>query len=100
VPVGEFREFISDYEAMFAEAARAHVKEGITLAHDAGLDASREPVESGGSVARARGGGGAARRRGHRRGPRGRGGVASALLGSVSSGLEHNAPTPTLIIPD
>jgi nucleotide-binding universal stress UspA family protein len=31
-------------------------------------------------------------------GSRGRGGIASALLGSVSSGLAHNAGRPTLIV--
>jgi nucleotide-binding universal stress UspA family protein len=32
-------------------------------------------------------------------GSRGRGGVASALLGSVSSGLVHNGELPTLVVP-
>jgi nucleotide-binding universal stress UspA family protein len=101
VPVGEFREFLSDYEAMFAEAAHADVKEGVTLARDAGLDASGEPVESGAGAWRALAE--AAERHGAAvivAGSRGRGGVASALLGSVSSGLAHNAQTPTLMIPD
>jgi nucleotide-binding universal stress UspA family protein len=33
-------------------------------------------------------------------GSRGRGGVTSALLGSVSSGLVHNGELPTLVVPD
>jgi nucleotide-binding universal stress UspA family protein len=99
-PMSELREFASDYEAMFADAAGALVEEGVALARDAGFDASGKPLESGAGTWRALGQ--AAGQHGAAvivAGSTGRGAVASAVLGSVSSGLVHNAETPTLVIP-
>lgn len=98
-PIGELQEMIGDYEAMFADAAGDLVKEGVALARDAGFDASGAAVESGAGAWRELG------ELADRHaaavivcGSRGRSSVASALLGSVSSGLVHNAQTPTLLV--
>jgi nucleotide-binding universal stress UspA family protein len=98
-PIGELQEMIGDYEAMFAGAAGDVVEEGVALARDAGFDASGEAVESGAGAWRE------LAELADRRsaavivcGSRGRSVVTSALLGSVSSGLVHNAQTPTLLV--
>jgi nucleotide-binding universal stress UspA family protein len=98
-PVGEVREFAADYEQVFADAAASAVEEGVTLAREAGLDASGEAIESGSGAWRAVAD--AARGRAAAvivAGSRGRSEVASMMLGSVSSGIVHNAETPALII--
>jgi len=98
-PMKELRAFIADYDGMFAEAAGAEVAEGVALARDAGFDASGETLESSASTWHAIAD--AAERHGAAlivAGSRGRGRVASTLLGSVSSGLVHNVETPTLVI--
>jgi nucleotide-binding universal stress UspA family protein len=72
---------------------------GVALAREAGLDAAGEAVESGAGAWRALAA--AAGDRGAAvivAGSRGRGGLASTILGSVSSGLVHNAETPALIV--
>ena len=98
-PVGELRTFSADYEQMFADAATSMVEEGTALAREAGLDASGDAIESGSGAWRALAE--AARDR-HAAvivaGSRGRGGMASMVLGSVSSGIVHNAETPALIV--
>jgi nucleotide-binding universal stress UspA family protein len=98
-PMKEFRAFIADDDGMFAEASDSEVTEGVALARDAGFDVSGESLESSGSTWHALAD--AAERHGAAlivAGSRGRGRVASALLGSVSAGLVHNAETPTLVI--
>jgi len=99
-PLGELREFIGDYDAMFQAIAADVADEGAALAREAGLDATAETIESPAGVWRALAE--AAGRLGAPvivAGSRGRGGVASALLGSVASGLVHNASTPSLVVP-
>jgi nucleotide-binding universal stress UspA family protein len=99
-PVKDLRAFAADYEQLFADAAASVVEEGVALAREAGLDAAGEAIESGAGAWRA-----LAELAGDRRaavivaGSRGRGGLASTILGSVSSGLVHNAETPALIVP-
>jgi nucleotide-binding universal stress UspA family protein len=98
-PVGDLREFSADYEQMFADAAAALVEEGEGLAREAGLEATGETIESGSGAWRALAE--VASDRGAAvivAGSRGRGGLASAILGSVSSGLVHNVETPALIV--
>jgi nucleotide-binding universal stress UspA family protein len=98
-PVEELRVFSADYEQLFADAAASVVEEGVALAREAGLDASGEAVESGSGAWRALAE--VANERGAAvivAGSRGRGGLASTILGSVSSGLVHNAETPALIV--
>jgi nucleotide-binding universal stress UspA family protein len=98
-PVEELRVFSADYEQLFADAAASVVEEGVALAREAGLDATGESIESGAGAWRA-----LAEAASDRRaavivaGSRGRGGLASTILGSVSSGLVHNAETPALIV--
>jgi nucleotide-binding universal stress UspA family protein len=98
-PMPELREFSADYEQYFADAEAAVLEEGVALAREAGLDASGQTIESGSGAWRALAE--VAADRGAAvivTGSRGRGGVASTILGSVSSGLVHNAETPVLIV--
>jgi nucleotide-binding universal stress UspA family protein len=99
-PIADLRKLAGDYEQFFAEAAASVVEEGVSLAREAGLDASGEPIESGSGawrvLERAATDHGAAV---IVCGSRGRGAVASTVLGSVSSGLVHNVETPTLVVP-
>lgn len=98
-PIDELRAFSADYEQLFADGAASVVEEGVALAREAGLNASGETIESGGGAWRALAE--AATDRGAAvivAGSRGRGGLASTILGSVSSGLVHNAETPALIV--
>ena len=98
-PVGELAAFSADYEQFFADAATDVVEQGVALAREAGLDASGEAIESGSGAWRALAD--VASERGAAvivAGSRGRGGLASAMFGSVSSGLVHNAETPALIV--
>jgi nucleotide-binding universal stress UspA family protein len=98
-PFGDLRAFSADYEQLYADEAASVVEEGVALAAEAGLDASGEAIESGAGAWRA-----LAEVASDRRaavivaGSRGRGGLASTILGSVSSGLVHNAETPVLIV--
>ena len=98
-PVGELRELSADYEQIFADAAASVVEQGVALAREAGLDASGEAIESGSGAWRALAEAATDR---HAAvivaGSRGRGGLASTIFGSVSSGLVHNAETPALIV--
>jgi nucleotide-binding universal stress UspA family protein len=98
-PIGELRELSADYEQVFVDAADSVVEQGVALASEAGLDASGEAIESGSGAWRAL----AEVASDHHgavivAGSRGRGGLASTLFGSVSSGLVHNAETPALIV--
>jgi nucleotide-binding universal stress UspA family protein len=99
-PVGELRAFSADYEQLFADEAASVVEQGVALARESGLDASGEAIESGSGAWRA-----LAEVAMDRdaaaivAGSRGRGRLASTILGSVSSGLVHNAETPALIVP-
>jgi nucleotide-binding universal stress UspA family protein len=99
-PLGELREFSADYEQVFADAAASVVEEGVALAREAGFDACGEAIESGSGAWRA-----LAEAASDRNatvivaGSRGHGGLASTILGSVSSGLVHNAETPVLVVP-
>lgn len=95
----EVQEILDGYEAIFAGAANETLEDGVARARAAGFDATGDLVESGGGVWRALAD--AAGRRGAALivcGSRGRGAVASTVLGSVSSGLLHNAETPTLLV--
>jgi hypothetical protein len=47
------REFVADYEKMFAEAADAVVDEGVSLARGVGLEASGQRIESAAGAWRA-----------------------------------------------
>jgi nucleotide-binding universal stress UspA family protein len=99
-PLSELREFVGDFDAMCEGIAADVAEESAALAREVGLEATGETVESAGAVWRALAE--AAVRLGAAvivAGSRGRGGVASGLLGSVSSGLVHNARTPSLIVP-
>jgi nucleotide-binding universal stress UspA family protein len=100
LPMTGIRESINDLDELLANSAREQAEEGAELARQHGLEARAESVEStagvwralidatvplGASLVVA--------------GSRGRGAIASTLLGSVSSGLVHNAELPVLIVP-
>lgn len=98
-PVGELREFAHDFDGMFPAAAERTLEEGKARARDAGFKTSGEWIKSPAGAWRILAE--TAEQRGAAVivvGSTGRGGLASATLGSVSSGLVHNADTPTLVI--
>lgn len=99
LPVDQVREFTRDLDDYYRDVAADIAEEGAALARDAGLDATAAQAEAAGSpwhglVAYA----GESSAVAVVVGARGRGGMTSALLGSVSSGLAHNAGLPVLIV--
>jgi nucleotide-binding universal stress UspA family protein len=98
-PIQDLRAFSADYEQLFADAAAAVVEEGVALAREAGLDAFGRALESDAGAWRALA---EAADDAHAAvivsGSRGRGSVAATVLGSVSSGLVHNAQVPALVV--
>ena len=99
-PNEEVRSVVGDIDEHFRERAAAVAAEGAALAREHGLRARPELVEADGSawhgllaVAHTASAGAVIA------GSRGRGGVAAAVLGSVSEGLVHNADVPVLVVP-
>ena len=100
LPNEEIRAVIADVDAYFRDAARDVAAEGAALAQERGLQARPEAVEASGAawrglLAAARTASAAA----VIAGARGRSAMASTMLGSVTSGLVHNADLPVLVIP-
>jgi nucleotide-binding universal stress UspA family protein len=92
-------ELSRDLDAYYEAGARAEAEEGAERARSLGLDAHADPVDWPGSTSQglldhARKIGAAA----IVTGSRGHGGMRSALLGSVSSGLAHAADCPVLVV--
>ena len=100
LPLSEIREMTGDFEEYFADGARLLAEQGAALAVDRGLAATAAHHEADGAAWR--GLADAARDAGASLvvvGSRGRGALTATVLGSVSSGLAHNAETPVLIVP-
>jgi nucleotide-binding universal stress UspA family protein len=99
-PLGEIREITSDFDAMLASVAASTVEDGAALARGAGLRATGETLESSAGIWRTISATATEREAALLVvGSRGRGGAASALVGSVSAGLVHNVDMPTLVVP-
>ncbi len=80
-------------------SARRLAEEGQTLAKELGLDARVELAASSGGKWRAVAAAAATADASVLvAGSRGRGSVASAILGSVSAALGHNADRPTMVV--
>lgn len=99
-PVDEVREIVKVLDQAIADAAVERTEDGVERARAAGLDAVGVTLESDAGVWRAV----ASTAREHGAavivsGARGIGGARSVLLGSVSSGLIHNADLPVLVVP-
>jgi nucleotide-binding universal stress UspA family protein len=98
--VDDLGAIVVDLHRALDEQATATTQDGVAAARAAGLDAVGETIESDEGAWRAI----AAAARSHGAsviavGSRGLGAARSALLGSVSSGLIHNAELPVLVVP-
>jgi nucleotide-binding universal stress UspA family protein len=98
LPVEEVRGLTRDFDEYYRAVAADIAADGAALAAEGRLRATAAEAETGGSPSqalldKARSSGAAA----IVVGARGRGSVSSALLGSVSSGLVHNADRPVLV---
>jgi nucleotide-binding universal stress UspA family protein len=99
-PIDDIREIVADLHEALADGAATTTEDGVAAARAAGLDAVGDTVESDDGAWRAV----AAAARAHgasviAMGTRGLGTARSALLGSTSSGLVHNAELPVLVVP-
>lgn len=99
IPVADLHEATHDLEELLAVHGAELAEEGAALAREAGLTARAVATEAcvgtwRALTASARGEGASVIVVGHR----GRGALASTVLGSVSAGLAHNAELPVLII--
>ena len=91
---------VGDVETHFRERATAIAAEGAELAREHGLEARHEAAEESGPPWRGLlAAAGSASASAVIAGSRGRGAVASSVLGSVSAGLVHNADVPVLVVP-
>ncbi|MDA0183698.1 universal stress protein [Solirubrobacter phytolaccae] len=96
---GEISDVVSVLDQALADEAAAITAQGAERASATGLDAIGETVESRSGVWRTVRTLAADKRASLVvTGARGIGGARSALLGSVSSGLVHNADTPVLVV--
>jgi nucleotide-binding universal stress UspA family protein len=101
VPNEEIQAIARDVDEHFRDRAVAVAAPGAELAQEHGLQARPEAVEAAGAawhglLGTARTASAAA----VIAGSRGRGAVASTVLGSVSSGLVHNTDVPVLVVHD
>jgi nucleotide-binding universal stress UspA family protein len=99
-PIYEIETIVDLLHESAADEASARTRDGVAAARTTGLDAVGDTVESTDGAWRAV----AAAAQAHGAsviavGSRGRGAARSALLGSVSSGLVHNAELPILVVP-
>lgn len=100
LPNEEIRGVLHDLDEHFRAGAAGVADEGAAFAREHGLDARPEAVAAHGAawlgvLAAARDASAAA----VVAGSRGRGAMASSVLGSVSWGLVHNAELPVLVVP-